>query len=63
MRISLTLEKKENIKQFIVEILASLQISIRTIACLVGKLVSSLPGSRFGVLYCRNIERDKVKAL
>ena len=63
MRISLTLEKKENLQKFIVKILASLQISIRTIACLVGKLVSSLPGSRFGALYYRNIERDKVKAL
>ena len=62
MRISLTLEKKANLQKFIVKILASLQISIRTIACLVRKLVSSLPGSRFGALYYRNIERDKVKA-
>ena len=63
MRISVTLEKKENLQKFIVEILASLQISIRTIACLVGKLVSSLPGSRFRALYYRNIERDNFKAL
>ena len=63
MQIALTPDKKNKIHLFITELLAASTISIRTVACLVGKLVSSFPGSRFGPLYYRNIERDKIKAL
>ena len=39
------------------------RFTIRFIAKVVGKIVSSLPGVEFGKLHYRNIERDKIKAL
>lgn len=33
---------------------------IRFVAQVIGKIVSSLPGSEFGKLYHQNIERDQI---
>ena len=38
-------------------------LSIRFIAWVIGKIVSSLPGSEYGKLHYRNLERDKIRAL
>lgn len=29
-------------------------------ACLIGKLIACLPASRYGALYYRNLEQDKI---
>ena len=63
MKLSLTIEKKTKLRNFLMEILNLKTYTIRTIACLVGKIVSSLPASRFRQLYYRNIARDKIQAL
>ena len=38
-------------------------LSIRFVARVIGKVVSSLPGSEYGKLHYRNLERDKIRAL
>ena len=38
-------------------------MTIRTVACLIGKLIACLLASKYGALYYRNIERDKILAL
>ena len=38
-------------------------LSIRFVARVIGKIVSSLPGSEYGKLHYRNLERDKIRAL
>ena len=63
MTISLTPEKKVSLRNFISEVLNSPQLTIRTIACLVGKIISSLPASTYGALYYRYLEKDKILAL
>ena len=63
MTVSVTQEKKEKLLQFIHECLFAPRLTIRAVACLVGKLIACLPGSQFGALYYRNIERDKIQAL
>ena len=37
--------------------------TIREVASLIGSLISSCPGVRYGRLHYRNIERDKINAL
>ena len=46
-----------------VECFHSSSMPIRTVACLIGKLIACLPASRYGALYYRNLERDKILAL
>ena len=63
MTVSVTSEKKEKLMQFIHECLFAPRLTIRAVACLVGKLIACLPGSQFWALYYRNIERDKIQVL
>ena len=63
MTVTLTPEKKENLKDLITDVLHSTYNTIRKIACLIGKIVSCFPASIFGPLYYRSIENDKTKAL
>ena len=63
MTVILTIEKKTKLVEFINAVLAKTYVKIRTIASLVGKIVSSLPASLYGPLYYRTIEVDKNHAL
>ena len=63
MTISLTEAKKEKIHTFCLDILDNPRVTIRKLACLIGKLVSSFPAVPYGKLYYRDLERVKVKAL
>ena len=40
-----------------------LSVKIRDVAKVIGNLISSLPGFKYGALYYRNLEMDKVAAL
>ena len=63
MTVTLTEEKKAKILTLIEEVLHKPFIKIRQVASLVGKMVSSFPGTLYGPLYYRTIESDKNKAL
>ena len=63
MTVTLTPEKKEKLVNLIDEVLSKCQVTIRTVASLIGKFVSSLPASLYGPLHYRVLERDKNKAL
>ena len=63
MTVSVTPEKKEKLTTFLRECLHATSLPIRTVACLIGKLIACLPASRFGALYYRHLEREKILAL
>ena len=63
MTVTLTPEKKEKLVKLIDEVLSKCQVTIRTVASLIGKFVSSLPASLYGPLHYRVLERDKNRAL
>ena len=67
MTVTLTDDKRTALVALIDAILHRLQqngsIKIEVVASLVGKIVSSLPGSLFGALYYRALEADKNGAL
>ena len=56
-------KKKEKLKLLRTQALNGDILSIRFVARVIGKIVSSLPGSEFGKLHYRNLERDKIGAL
>ena len=63
MTVTLTDEKKSKLLKLIDEVLAKNLVKIRTVASLVGNMVSSFPASLYGPLYYRTIECDKNLAL
>ncbi len=63
MTIKLTDEKKSKLINLIRQVLDKNTVTIRTVASLVGKMVSSLPGTLYGPLYYRDTELCKNKAL
>ena len=63
MTISLTQKKKASTKQECYEVLQEEFLIIRKIARLLGKFASSLLAVRFGPLYYRSLERNKILAL
>ena len=63
MTITLTLEKKNKIRQLALDILSASTISIRKVAKLLGNFTAAFPAVPFGRLHYRNIEREKIKAL
>ena len=63
MIVSLTDDKKCKLKALILEVLSSVKLRIRLLACLIGKLVSSFPACPFGPLYYRQLEKDKIAAV
>ena len=56
-------KKKEKLKFLCTQALDRDILSIPFVARVTGKILSSLPGSEFGKLHYRNLERDKVRAL
>ena len=63
MTISLTPEKKANIKKIILKILRIHKATIRFLANIIGSLVVSLPGVKFGRLHYRQLGSEKDLAL
>ena len=63
MMVYLSDKKKEKWKFLCTQALVGDILSIRFVARVIGKIVSSLPGSEFGKLHYRNLERDKIRAL
>ena len=63
MTVALTDEKKVKLKELVISILSKDSVVIRKVASVIGKIVSSLPGSLPGAIYYRNVEKDKDKAL
>ena len=63
MMVYLSDKKKERLKFLCTQALDGDIFSIRFVARVIGKIVSSLPGSEFGKLHYRNLERDKIRAL
>jgi hypothetical protein len=58
-----TTDKAKSIKQIITDTLELDFIPIRQFAQLVGKLAATLPGNRYGLLFLKNFEYAKAKAL
>ena len=63
MTITLSLEKQESIKKLCLEIISSPEITIRKLACVIGKIVSSFPAVKYGKLHYRELEIEKIDAL
>ena len=63
MAVTLTDEKKTDLKEKLENLLERETLAIREVASVVGHMVASFPASAFGPLYYRNIERDKINAL
>ena len=63
MTIQLTREKATRLQNVCTELLANPSPSIREVASVMGKIVSSFPGVMHGALYYRRLEKDKSQAL
>lgn len=63
MSLSLTPEKKNNIKRVAQEFLLKDHCQIRELAALIGSLIAAGPGIPYGMLYTKCLEREKLKAL
>ena len=64
MTVSLTQDKITKIKTLLSSLLEnSFCVKIREVAKVIGHLISSLPGVKYGALYYRNLEMNKVAAL
>lgn len=64
MTVSLTQDKKTKIKTLLSSFLENFCcVKIREVAKVIGHLISSLPGVKYGALYYRNLEKNKVAAL
>ena len=63
MTVTLTEEKKVKLTALIDKVFSKNSVTIRIVASLVGKFVSSLPASLYGPLYYRTIEAEKNNAL
>ena len=63
MLVTLTEEKKTKLTALIEKLLSKRTSTIRSVASVIGKFVSSLPASLYGALYCRTLEIEKNQAL
>ena len=63
MTLTLTDEKILKIETLILQVLNSEKVTIREVARVIGYFISSLPAVRYGALYYRALEKDKVEAL
>ena len=63
MTLQLTRGKAAGLQRVCTELLACPSPSIREVASVIGKIVSSFPGGMHGVLYYRHLEKDKSQAL
>ena len=63
MTVRITPEKADNIRLLCQQLLNKKLPTIRQVAKVVGKLVAALPGVKYGQLYYRCIDIDKIRAL
>ena len=63
MTVTLTDEKKTDLKEKLENLLERETLTIRGVASVVGHIVALFPASGFGPLYYRNVEGDKTNAL
>ena len=63
MRITLLPEKAVALRSLCENLLGAPRFSIRELARVIGKMVSSFPGVEYGPLYYRSLEADKTRAL
>ena len=63
MTVTLTPEKKANIKTLCQDFVQLSEAPIRTVARVIGKLVAACPGSDYGLVFCKPLEIAKNKAL
>ena len=63
MTVTLTQEKRDQLEPLCTEPVNGEVWSIRFVAKVIGKVVSALPGVKFGRLHHRYLERDKIYAL
>ena len=64
MIVRLTEDKIRKTKEVLLSAIHnSHSVKIRDIARIIGYLISSFPGVKFGALYYRYLEMDKIKAL
>ena len=61
--VDITEEKILKIETLILQVLNLENITTREVARVIGYFISSLPAVRYGALYYRALEKDKVKAL
>ena len=63
MTISLTEKRRNALHSLLLNILRLKSPTIRYVAKVIGHIISALPASKFGSLYYRDLENDKVVAL
>ena len=63
MTVTLTVENILKIKTLILQVLNSEKVIIREVARVIGYFISSLPAVRYGALYYRALEKDKIEEL
>lgn len=63
MTITLTPEKALKVKEACATLLGQGLRTIRQVACVIGKIISSFPGIMYGQLYYRALEHTKTAAL
>ena len=63
MTITLPCEKTQDIIAICADLLKNCKPSIRQVAHVIGKLISTFPAVQYGPLFYRNLERDKILAL
>jgi hypothetical protein len=63
MTVKLTTEKSASLKQTCQTLLANPTLSVKEVAWVIGKIMSSFPGTNYAPLYYRHLERNKSHAL
>ena len=63
MTVKLTKDKAANLQKACQTLLRNKNPTIREVARVIGKIVSSFPGTNYGPLYYRHLEHDKTIAL
>ena len=63
MLVSLTEEKHTKLNEKIDKLLRNKTQTIRSVASVIGSMISYLPAVRYGLMHYRVLERDKIKAL
>ena len=63
MTVKVTEERAQNVKKSTKELMERKSFTIRELAKVIGQIVSCFPGVKYGPLFYRNLEQDKVKSL
>lgn len=63
MCISLPDDKRKRIREMLTKLLATSRLTVKFLAMVIGTLVSAIPAVRYGQVYIRSLECDKIQAL